>query len=512
MDMGKDRLRRSGLVLVSVFSTIITSACGSATYSRVSPTQNPLVAQYEVVGTAGQAAPQGWVEFGPTTSYGRQTSWVGPTQGAYALPILVAGMKQNTTYHMRAHLVWPDGSTWVDQDHTFTTGRLPASLTPPKITVSQPNSSLSPASGVELLSTTGANGLQGIVADLKGNIIWYCPGAALPLKPLPNGHFIFNRGNALQELDLACDGIRNVSVAQVNQSLQANGYDFTIPPTQPIAGSSQFSHDVVVLPNGHWIVICQIAKSFSDLTGYSGTTNVVGDALVDIDTNGNVGWAWSAFDHLDVNRHPYFGLPDWTHSNALVYTPDGNLLLSMRAQGWILKIDYSNGTGSGDILWRLGPGGDFTLAGSDPSQWFYAQHYPNLLASNGSLMTLAVYDDGNYRTYSDGSVCGSSSSAPACYSRATIYQVDESTSLATPLWAYLPGFYSFWGGSIGILSNGDAEFDSSEPFPANSSASLIMEVTHTGNPQIVWEMMISGANAYRGYRIPSLYPGVTWQK
>src|SRR5205814_9434906 len=36
--------------------------------------------------------------------------------------------------------------------------------------------------------------------------------------------------------------------------------------------------------------------------------------------------AWNAFDYLDVNRH-LSGLPDWTHGNALMYSPsDGNLL------------------------------------------------------------------------------------------------------------------------------------------------------------------------------------------
>lgn len=510
MKLDRCRLNSLGIVLISLVSTIITAGCGSSgVSSEVAPTPNPLVAQYNI--SVSKSA-QAWVEFGPDTSYGRQTSAVATTgNSAGVVPILVAGMMQSTTYHMRAHVQWTDGTTWVDQDHTFKTGVVPASLKPPTITTSQPAAGLAPAPGVELLSTISSFSLQGIVTDLKGNIIWYCPGAALPLKPLPNGHFIFNRTNELQELDLACNTIRTVTVAQVNQSLQANGYDFTIPPTQAIAGSSQFSHDVLVLPSGHWIVICQIAKSFSDLAGYPGTTNVAGDAVVDIDANGNVAWAWSAFDHLDVNRHPYFGLPDWTHSNALVYTPEGNLLLSMRAQSWILKIDYSNGTGSGDILWRLGEGGDFTLAGGDPSQWFYAQHYPNLLASNGSLMTLAIYDDGNYRTYSDGSVCAVSPSL-ACYSRATIFQIDESTSLATLLWQDLPGFFSSWGGSIGTLSNGDVEFDSSEPFPSNPGASQITEVTNTDNPQTVWQMTISGTNAYRGYRIPSLYPGVTWQK
>lgn len=488
---------------------LILAGCGLGSGpvgSTVSPTQNPLVAQYDV-SVSGRA--QVWVEFGPDANYGRQTSQYSSTgEGLHILPILVAGMKASSTYHMRAHAQWTGGLTWVDQDHIFTTGVIPSSLTPPTITVSQPSSNLSPAPGVELLSNNG--NLQAIASDLKGNIIWFCPGYAEPLKLMQNGHFIVLVKTDLLEIDLACHTIRDVSVAQVNQSLQANGYDFTIPSNAPaIPGGGQFSHDVLVLPNGHWVAICEIVKSFTDLPGYPGTTDVVGDGVVDIDPSGNVVWGWSAFDHLDVNRH-LMGLPDWTHSNALVYTPDGNLLLSMRAQSWVLKLDYANGTGSGNVLWKLGNEGDFGLLSGDSSQWFYGQHYPNVVGTNGSQMILAVYDDGNLRIDSGNVACGTAPSASPCYSRAAVFQVDESTNLSSVLWEYLPGFFSFWGGSIGILSNGDVEFDSSEPFPSTPSVSQIMEVTYTDNPQIVWQMTVSGENVYRGYRIPSLYPGITW--
>ena len=215
-------------------------------------------------------------------------------------------------------------------------------------------------------------------------------------------------------------------------------------------------------------------------------------------------WAWSGFDHLDVNRH-LMGLPDWTHSNAIIYTPDGNLLLSMRHQSWILKIDYADGTGAGDILWRLGEAGDFALTGGDPSDWFYAQHYPNLESTDGSQMILAIWDNGDLRIDADGEVCSST-----CYSRATLFQVDEVGKVATLLWQYLPGLYSFWGGSIGTLANGDVEFDLTTV--ATTPRSQVMEVTHTENPQIVWQLNLTGENAYRAYRIPSLYPGVSWSK
>jgi arylsulfate sulfotransferase len=181
----------------------------------------------------------------------------------------------------------------------------------------------------------------------------------------------------------------------------------------------------------------------------------------------------------------------------------------VRHQSWILKIDYANGAGTGNVVWKLGEDGDFTLLGGDSSQWFYAQHYPDVLNTNGSKMTLAVWDNGNLRIDPDGTACGSTPSASACYSRATIFQVDESTNVANLLWQDLPGFFSNWGGSMQTLSNGDVEFDMTNPF--NQAASQIMEVTQSDSPQVVWQMNVVGANAYRGYRIPSLYPGVTWQ-
>jgi arylsulfate sulfotransferase len=480
--------------------------------ASVSSTSNPLVAQY----TLRNVRPglNAWVEFGPDTSYGRQTSVITTTSlGRYGAPlnILVAGMKAQTTYHMRAHLASGKNSVWVDQDQTFTTGALTqpgdlavTSFQKPGILVTKPIPSLAPAPGVEVLdlaapSTSGW--FESVITDLDGNVIWCYPATAFPMKLMSNGDFILQMGTDLREVDLIGNTIRDVSVAQVNQSLQTNGYSFQI---------TAFSHDILVQPNGHWITIGLTTKAFDDLPGYSGTTNVVGDTVLDIDPNGNVAWGWSAFDYLDVNRHLQ-GLPDWTHSNALVYTQDGDLLLSMRHQSWILKLDYQDGKGTGAVLWKLGEDGDFAILGGDPAQWFYGQHDPVLENTNGSQMILAIYDDGNLRIDSSGVACQTTTTAPACYSRATIFQVDETTHVANLLWQDLPGFFSFWGGSIGTLSNGDVEFDSSQP-NMNVSASEILEVTPTSNPQTVWQMNINGQNAYRGYRIPSLYPGVTWQK
>ena len=268
-------------------------------------------------------------------------------------------------------------------------------------------------------------------------------------------------------------------------------------------------HDLCLLPNGHIIVLANTHKKYTDLPGYPGDTEVLGDYLIDLDPNWNPVWVWSSFDHLDVNRH-LMGLPDWTHSNAILYSAnDGNLLLSMRHQSWVIKIDYENGAGSGAILWRLGNDGDFSLNGGDPSEWFYAEHFPNIESEDGSQLFLTVFDNGNGRDNDVGQPCVGV--YPNCYSRAVLLNVDEDAKTAAVQWEYHPGFFSSWGGSIGIVDNQNIEFDMTAPYGSDSH-SLVMEVTQTGTPSLVWQMDITGGNAYRAYRIPSLYPGVTWQR
>ena len=500
----------------------VMSGCGVAPkppngtpQTAVSQTQNSLVAMYQV----NQFGPANvWVEFGTDTSYGKQTgslsstppTGLGQPAALFENKILVAGMKPNTTYHMRAHVDWADGGSWVDQDQTFKTGAIPEvsatfTITQPAQTSATKSSSLQ---GVEMLDliSSDPNVLKPIVTDLQGNIIWYYEvREAFPMKLLANGHMLLNVVNGLtgpsvlREIDLAGNTIRELPIQELNQRLAGRGF-----PSDLI----QVHHDVLELPNGHLILIANRIVPYTDLVGLPGTTKVLGDVLVDLDPDWNPMWFWSAFDHLDVNRHLQ-GMPDWTHSNGLVYTAnDGNLLLSVRHQSWILKIDYSNGNGTGDVLWRLGEGGDFPIAGGDPSQWFYAQHNPNLINLSGSRLTMAVVDNGDLRLDSTGTTCGLLPPAP-CFSRATIFQVDEVAKTASLLWQYLPGFYSFWGGSIGLVDNGNVEFDMSAPF-GFASASRVMEVTQDTNPTVVWQMDINGANAYRGSRIPSLYPGVTW--
>lgn len=514
------------MAVCAVFA--LMAGCGAGSIpslasGTVSRTQNPLVAIYTV---QEQCAGQAMVEFGETTNYGRSTAWY-PANGYYQpTSIEVAGMKASTTYHMRADVQCGSG-TLTTPDTTFTTGPLPSSLTLPTITVTRPNPSLSSTEnpGIEMLTIT-IQGYPAFFTDRDGNVIWYYAVGAqafpFPFKLLPNGNIVvvITPGLAttddLREIDLAGNTIQDIDIPTLQQKMQAAGYDFA--PTS-------FHHDVLPLANGHILAIVNCTKNFTNLPGYPGTTNVLGDGIVDLDQNFNPVWAWNSFDWLDINRH-LDGLADWTHANALVYSPnDGNLILSMRSQSWVIKIDYANGTGAGDILWKLGYQGDFALTvdgapSDDPSEWFSFQHFPNLLSQSGSQDNLAVWDNGDSRflNATTDEVCedpASGNTFPPCYSRATLFQVDQSSMVANLSWADKQPDYSFFGGNINEFANGNVEFDLNDPLiePAPNVASRVQEVTQTSNPQVVWQMDITPRNAfaYRAYRVPSLYPGVNWQ-
>ena len=85
----------------------------------------------------------------------------------------------------------------------------------------------------------------------------------------------------------------------------------------------------------------------------------------------------------------------------LYSSDDHNLLLSIRHQNWIVKINFQDGTGSGDVMWKLGYQGDFKLVNAtDPTDWFYAQHGMNFLRRTPpAISRLTLMDNGNDRTY-----------------------------------------------------------------------------------------------------------------
>ena len=488
---------------ITASTTITVLASGT-----VAGTANPQVAQYTLTPPTGANV---FIQFGTDTAYKLKT-WTQPAPSSGPMSFYVAGMLAGTQYHMRAVALAADGSTVNDADHTFNTQTVPAGQIP-QITVST-TPGMTPQSGVEILDMIGGSStLPSLSAvDLSGNLIWAYPsqgggsdiqGAHL----LSNGHFLIDLfPNTLREIDLANNTIQQETSAQLDASFAAKNLSY-----QTIS----FNHDVIALPNGHWIGLIQVQQPCSAIPNCSGLGNILGDVIVDLAPNGDgtfsLAWYWSTFDHLPIN-YAQGGYPDWTHSNALLYSPDdGNLLLSVRHQSWIVKIDYANGAGAGDVVWKLGYQGDLALVGgTDPTDWFYAQHGPSFVGTTtAGKFTLAIMDNGNFRVFPSGVTCGTSGNPPCLYSRGIEMQIDENAKTATLVSSFSPGEYSFWGGNVEQLANGDLESDFNAGLLPNSLSDLF-EVTGNSTQNVVWHLQTTNQHAYRAFRLPSLYPGVQW--
>lgn len=492
---------------------VAVSGMSGTISGSVTTTANTMVAKYTLMlPFAGT-----WnVSFGTDTGYGLTTSTV--TAGsAGATSVFVAGMLPNTTYHMRATVTLPNGQTGNDVDHTFASGALPAGIPatfPVTLGVGTPQP------GIELMDPIINSIPTSLIAtDLKGNTIWaYKPVPTTgtpfvyPQRLLPNGDLLmyispssYPLGAAgtdvVREIDLAGDTVRELSMANLNIAMANAGFPVVL---------GYFTHDFTPLPNGHLLVMANTSKAFTNLPGFPGVTNVTGDVVIDLDPNWNPVWVWSEFDHFDVNRHP-MQFPDWTHSNSLSYsTDDGDFIVSMRHQNWVAKVDYQDGKGTGNVIWKLGEGGDFKLVGAvDPTDWFYAQHDVKYVGKGTTgVFSITVMDNGDDRMFPAGVTCGTAGQPPCQYTTIQELQLDERAMTATfQFHQILPtSLYSLYGGNVEVLANGDVEYSLSGIF----SGSEVFEVTPGSNPQTVWHMKTPGSLGYRAFRLPSLYPGVQW--
>jgi len=495
----------------------------TGTEAVITPTLNPLVALYSVPPTQPGPGPHGTVHVEFSVA-GDQPSWQS-TNELHSVPgestnFFVAGMLPNTTYEMRN--VFSDGAT--SSPLLFTTGTLSSTLTFPSYTVAQPPSAQSDLGqgliyhvfAQSSLNLLGNKIPSPLATDLAGNVVWYFDpqqsGLGLtdfgPAATLLPGGTILGFGNdaysvqknrdVLREIDLAGDPIRETNIAAINAQLTALGHEI-------IYG---FSHDVKRFPDGS-IVTQGITERVVNINGTP--TNYIGNMVIVLDQDFQVKWVWDSFDFLDVNRGPTLGevdhlgdpvptavVPnypavDWVLTNTVNYSPaDGNLIMSIRNQDWVVKIDYENGAGDGHVIWRLGKDGDFTVNSTDPNPWFSHQHDARYIDDS----TLILFDNGNTRRASD----------PNAHSRGQVWKLDEKTMTATLVINADMGNYSDALGAAQRLPNGDYFFTSGRqgkpPWIAQS-----IEVRPDGSK--VYVLQDNSGPEFHSYRMQTLYGGVS---
>jgi hypothetical protein len=451
----------------------------------VSPTANPLVALFSAPPSPGTSM---YVQFAQQSA---SPSW----QNTSALPIvrgkstnfIVAGMLPDTTYLMRYVLNNGTASAPV----SFTTGTPPASLHLPTFTVVQP-----PAAGTDLSQSVifHAGLFDTVATDLNGNVIWYYdriannftgyapnlePGGTVMLLGGKPSTAVQGGYDTLRQVDLAGNTLRQTNVSAINAQLAALHKSKIL----------DLDHEAKLLPNGDTVVLAGSQKTVN----YQGkSTNFIGNMVLVLDQNFHVVWTWNAFNGLDTNRvgtdppNP----SDWLHANSVSWSPaDKDLIVSLRAQDWVVKINYNNGKGNGHVVWKLGAGGDFTPIANTPEPWFTHQHDARYINNN----TLLVFDDGNTRHDADGS--GNS--------RGQEWILNEQNKTATLVVNADLGNYSVAFGSAQMLPNGNLAFNSGAlGTPPTHLAGQTIEVLPNGTTVFVqqeseWE--------YRSYFVTSLY-------
>jgi Arylsulfotransferase (ASST) len=417
--------------------------------------------------------------------------------------------------------VFSDGAT--SPTSLFTTGSLPSNLSFPSFTVQQP-----PGPGSDLdqglifhqfgSPGTTSNAPNPLATDLSGRVVWYYDVSQSGLTHTYAGQSLVPGGtvlllgvdqyaplpatlDVLREVDLAGNVVRETNRNAVNAQLAALG-------DHPIFS---FTHDVERLPNGDTAVIAPTERAVN-ING--APTEYVGMTIVVLDKDFQVAWAWDSFDHLDVNRGPILGevlqpgatdqlsastplfpAVDWLHINAVSWSPeDGDLVLSLRHQDWVIKIDYANGAGDGHVIWRLGQGGDFTVNSTDPNPWFSHQHDAHLIDAS----TLILFDNGNTRRAGD----------PTAHSRGQVWKIDEQTMTATLVVNVDLGNYSPMFGAAQRLSNGDYAFTSGAQGQAPKLFGQSIEVRPDGSKAYALQV---NKGEYRSFRIGTLYEGISDQ-
>jgi arylsulfate sulfotransferase len=456
----------------------------------ITPTSHPMVYLY-----SAPACPAG---------QRMRVTVTGPGAGAHSTPYqdcksglsmnyYLAGMRGNTKYSVRDE---------VDTGSAFKTGPSLTLNTAPSrtdLTSASPDVTAPKATpdGIVLQSTILTNP---VATDLAGNLIWYYPNSDITTmtRPVEGGYFFATletpgadqSQQVVRKFDLVGMTVLQTNAARVNEQLTALGRR-TI---------NAFHHEARQLNDGNILVIAGVEQILSNVQGPA-PVDILGDMIIVMSPQLQVLWTWDTFDHLDTTRlatqndqcligdcPPLYlagNANDWTHANCVSQTPDGNLLFSSRAQDMVYKIDYENGAGNGNVLWRLGSGGDFQINSTDPSPWFSHQHDPQFLPDNS---TLVLFDNGNLRNQAD----------PTQNSRGQVLIIDEQGRTANLVLNANMGSFSVALGAGQKLPNGDYHFDNGYL----SNGAYANEFSPDG--KLVYSLHAQAAE-YRSFRMPDLY-------
>jgi hypothetical protein len=474
-------------------SSMVVGSLVTGNTPVITPTANKLVFLYSA--PACEAGSTLRVQFTAPDGF-KQSTLPMKCTGNTSLNVYIAGLRAKTAYKVQQNVIAASGNITVGPELQLTTGQL--DFTPPATRLLSKLAGSAP-DGFLLQSNVFS---QNVATDLNGNIVWYNPSEIRYLTHAePGGYFVALYDNwsyddteqIIRILDLAGNTIAETNAARVSEQLVAQG-------RSPI---TSFHHEARMIGDGRILLLAGAERLMTGVQSED-EVDVLGDVILVLDRDLQVEWSWDAFDHLDVKRAailgetcafasggcPVFRLAavanDWLHGNSLQLAPDGNILYSARHQDWLIKIDYANGSGTGDILWRLGKDGDFRMISDDPSPWFSHQHDANFERGSNRLM---LHDNGNTRWATDKSA----------HSRGQVLELDEQARTAKLVFNADLGDFSRALGSTEKLSNGNYNFGLGW-----DSNSFGQSLEFTPNGDLVTHIEVE-TQMYRAYRMRDMY-------
>ena len=193
----------------------------------------------------------------------------------------------------------------------------------------------------------------------------------------------------------------------------------------PAAGDGVRHHHHAERRDGETMALIT-AKDSLDGREWAGFVAEIRDAA-----SGALRWSWASQEAVEAGHltaPPPVRHDPW-HANWIDARGD-DFYVNFRNSDEVLRVDQR----TGEIIWRLGNGGDFALLDEDgqpagDARWFYGAHGPEL---DGDRVLL--YDNGGQRPVGE-------------YSRAVELTLDEDARTAQITWEYTePGWYEpIWG-------------------------------------------------------------------
>lgn len=477
---------------------------------------------------------------------GRGFRLIPPAEDAGTRTVPLLGLEEDTTYTVEVTDGEATGST------SFTTGSMPADM-PPIEVESNPEEM---SAGLTLFNVIPFGGEREggptedgylIAVDDSGEVVWYYrqTHSIQDVRQIDDGDLLFiHHETGVRKLDVLDGSIVEWSGTTGLDDAPEDEHGRAYAGEDAIrVDTDQMHHEVIELPDGN---LMTLSRELREIDGFpeplcdegddfNGSYEVVTDTVVEFEPeSGEVVNEWSLFDYVDPldtldvikpaefcsqylsDVYPDIEARDWTHSNAVVLDEGRNaLLVSVRHLDQVFAIRYQDDDSgpAGELLWRLGEGGDFTLTSGE---WFLHPHAPEVL-DDGSIL---IYDNGNERP---GTSLDDPDSLP--YSRAVQYEIDVEDGTAEQVWEHradAPGeaVYAPFVGDADPLEAGTvliAHGGLLDP-PAHSPQvegvvpwARILEVDYESGDE-VFDLTVkdpdneAGWIVYRAERIPTLYP------